>query len=51
MIWRVQEDFLNAALRTVDEDFGGLDQYLEKQLGVGEKERARLAQLYLAERV
>ncbi len=47
VIWRVQEEFLDAAFETVDADFGGLDAYLEKQLGVGEKERTRLAQLYL----
>ena len=49
VIWRVQEDFLDAALHTVEQDFGGLDQYLTKQLGVGEKQRARLEQLYLSE--
>ncbi len=47
VLWRVQEDFLEAALQSVDADFGGLEKYMEKQLGVGEKERARLAELYL----
>ncbi|QNP47639.1 tyrosine-protein phosphatase [Diaphorobacter aerolatus] len=51
VLWRVQEDFLEAALQAVDADHGGLGQYLERQLGVGEKERARLAELYLTEPV
>ena len=47
VLWRVQEDFLDAALDAVDADYGGLDQYLAKQLGVGSKERQRLEELYL----
>lgn len=47
VLWRVQEDFLLAALQTVDEDFGGIDAYLAGQLGVRAAERAQLARLYL----
>ncbi|MPM36103.1 hypothetical protein SDC9_82698 [bioreactor metagenome] len=50
VLWRVQSEFLDAALHAVDADHGGLDRYLEKRLGVGQKERERLAQLYLAQR-
>jgi protein-tyrosine phosphatase len=47
VLWRVQEEFLNAALKAVDADFGGPQQYLVNQLGVGPREQARLAELYL----
>ena len=47
VLWRVQSEFLDAALQTVDEDFGGLDAYLAKQLGVGVAAREQLRRLYL----
>ncbi len=47
VLWRVQEEFLHAALDAVDRDHGGLDRYLAARLGVGPAERARLAQMYL----
>jgi protein-tyrosine phosphatase len=47
VLWRVQEEFLNAALHAVDADFGGVQQYLVNQLHVGPREQARLAELYL----
>ncbi|MDA8456034.1 tyrosine-protein phosphatase [Acidovorax sp. GBBC 3334] len=47
VLWRVQEDFLEAALQAVESDHGGVDRYLEQRLGVGAAERERLAQLYL----
>ena len=47
VLWRVQEEFLNAALKAVDADFGGPQQYLVNQLGVGPREQTRLAELYL----
>jgi protein-tyrosine phosphatase len=47
VLWRVQAEFLDAALHAVDEDFGGVDAYLARELGVGAPERARLARLYL----
>ena len=47
VLWRVQEEFLNAALHAVDEDYGGVHRYLETALRVGPKEHERLAALYL----
>lgn len=47
VLWRVQEEFLDAALHAVDADYGGVPQYLVQALGVGPKEQARLAMLYL----
>jgi len=49
VLWHVQKEFLQAALDAVREDFGGIDRYLSRQLGVGPRERARLAELYLTE--
>jgi protein-tyrosine phosphatase len=46
VLWRVRAEFLEAALHAVDERYGGPDAYLEA-LGVGPRERARLAELYL----
>lgn len=48
VLWRVQADFLEAALQAVDERHGGIDRYL-REIGVGERERARLAELYLTD--
>ena len=47
VLWRVQEEFLDAALHAVDTDYGGVQPYLETALGVGPKEHQRLAALYL----
>ncbi|WP_296443935.1 tyrosine-protein phosphatase [Rhodoferax sp. UBA5149] len=47
VLWRVQEDFLDAALHAVEADFGGVPKYLEQTMGLGPKEQARLATLYL----
>jgi len=47
VLWRVQEDFLDAALHAVDADHGGVEKYLQTALGVGPAERKRLAELYL----
>ncbi|HWS74191.1 MAG TPA: tyrosine-protein phosphatase [Quisquiliibacterium sp.] len=49
VLWRVQEEFLDAALHAVDAHHGGVDRYL-REIGVGERERERLAELYLADR-
>lgn len=38
----VQEDFLRAALRKVDTDFGGADAYLADHCGLSEKHRSKL---------
>lgn len=47
VLWRVQEDFLEAALHAVETDYGGVPQYLARALRLGPKEQARLAGLYL----
>ncbi len=47
VLWRVQQEFLDAALHAVDQDYGGVDQYLARELGVAAPERRRLAELYL----
>lgn len=43
---RVQPDYLQASLNVVDTDFGGMENYLHKALGVGPAERQRLEYLY-----
>lgn len=48
VLYRVQQEFLHAALEAVDEDYGGLQAYLERGMGLGVAERARLHRLYLA---
>ena len=47
VLWRVQEDFLEAALLTVDSDFGGIESYLSNQIGLAAAQRSRLLALYL----
>ncbi len=47
VLWRVQQEFLEAALQAVDHDHGGVDHYLARQLGVRATERQRLSELYL----
>jgi len=47
VIWRVQEDFLEAALQAVDRDHGGVQTYLAQRLRVDDAARRRLAELYL----
>ena len=47
VLWRVQPEFLHAAMNVIDHDYGGVDRYLQHTLGVGAKERARMVQLYL----
>ena len=47
VLWRVQADFLDAALQTVDDEHGGIDRYLQARLGMGPGARAALAQRYL----
>lgn len=47
VLWRVQEDFLNAALDGVDRHPGGFDGYLAQVLGVDDAARGRLQALYL----
>ncbi len=47
VLWRVQEDFLEASLHEVDLAYGGIRQYLAQALGVGPAERELLAAKYL----
>jgi protein-tyrosine phosphatase len=47
VLWRVQEDFLHAALQVVDAHPGGFDRYLAEVLGVDAAARERLAMRYL----
>jgi len=47
VIWRVQAEFLQAALQAVDHDHGGVQQYLKHRLGMHEAATKRLAELYL----
>jgi protein-tyrosine phosphatase len=47
VLWRVQPDFLLAALEAIDADFGSLDAYLRDGLGLREPQRERLRELYL----
>jgi len=48
VLWRVQPDFLQAALAEVDAAYGSLEGYLREGLSLGEPERERLRSLYLA---
>jgi protein-tyrosine phosphatase len=48
VLWRVQPEFLLAALAEADAAYGSLEGYLREGLGLGAAERARLRDLYLA---
>ena len=47
VLWRVQEEFLDAALHMVDNDYGGLQPYLVDVLGIDAAAQKELAELYL----
>jgi protein-tyrosine phosphatase len=47
VLWRVQEDFLEAALHAVEADYGDVSRYLEQAMRLSPKDRERLATLYL----
>jgi protein-tyrosine phosphatase len=47
VLWRVQPEFLAAAFDAVEHDYGGLEPYFEKGLGLGHAQRLRLRELYL----
>ncbi|MFT4243351.1 MAG: tyrosine-protein phosphatase [Acidovorax sp.] len=47
VLWRVQEDFLNAALHSVDSGFGGVQAYLADVLGLDAAAQRELATRYL----
>ena len=46
VLWRVQPDFLQAALDEVDRRYGSLEGYLREGLSLGRAERERLQHLY-----
>ena len=46
VLWGVQPAFLQAAFDAVEQDWGGLDAFLARALGVGDAQRARLRALY-----
>jgi protein-tyrosine phosphatase len=48
VLWRVQPEFLQAALDEVETSYGSLEGYLREGLSLGEAERERLRDLYLA---
>jgi protein-tyrosine phosphatase len=48
ILWRVQPDFLEAAMQAVVSGYGSLDDYLERAIGLGSVQRKRLQDLYLA---
>jgi protein-tyrosine phosphatase len=47
VLWRVQPEFLHAALEAVEADYGGMEAYLREGLGLREPQRERLRELYL----
>lgn len=47
VLWRVQPDFLQAALAAIDQQAGGLPRYLAQQLGLGPAALDKLRQKYL----
>lgn len=49
VVWRVERDFLDEALRAIDDDHGGIERYLDRRLGLGAAAQARLAERYLAD--
>ncbi|MCI8565156.1 MAG: tyrosine-protein phosphatase [Lachnospiraceae bacterium] len=42
----VDESFLQAALTVLEQEYGGIDRFLEEQLGIGDKERLLLRERY-----
>ncbi|USS86114.1 tyrosine-protein phosphatase [Fructilactobacillus cliffordii] len=46
-LYTVNMDFLDAALDTINEQYGGLDSFLTNELGMGPAERKQLQTLYL----
>ena len=47
VLWRVQPEFLDAAMAAVAQDHGDLNGYLHHTLGVGPQEREHLMRMYL----
>ena len=49
VLWSVQPSFLEAALRAIDLDHGGVERYLSQRLGLGDAARAVLVRRFLQE--
>jgi protein-tyrosine phosphatase len=47
VLWRVQPAFLDAALDTVEREFGGMGRYLQGPMGLGQPELSRLRERLL----
>jgi protein-tyrosine phosphatase len=47
VLYRVQPEFLQAAFEEIDARWGGVEAYVREGLGLGERERRRLHELYL----
>ena len=48
VLYRVQPEFLQAAYKAIDADFGGIEGYLREGLGLGDAQRQKLRDLYLS---
>lgn len=48
VLWGVRPEFLQAAYDAIDADWGGVDPFLERALGVGPAQRRRLREMYAA---
>jgi len=49
VVWRVQEDFLHAALEAIDQDYGSMAKYLEDRMGMTPAALRKLRTTYLLE--
>jgi protein-tyrosine phosphatase len=49
VIWRVERDFLDEALRVIDQDHGGIDRYLARRLGLTPQARQQLVRRHLVD--
>jgi len=46
-VWRVQRDYLEAALQVIDDGHGGIEPYLRRRLGLSDAAQRTLASRYL----
>jgi protein-tyrosine phosphatase len=49
VLYSVRPEFLHAAFDEIDARWGGVEAYLREGIGLGERERARLRHLYIAQ--
>ena len=47
VLWKVRPDFLDSAFSVIDADYGGVETYLTRRLGLGPAARSRLVERYL----